>query len=101
MIVAGEVNYIVSIGELAICIEVRRVFRDSLIQQVDCFEQSRLCIAKQASFQERFRAAVEIERGDIGRGCLLDRSLFIRREFSLQLIGDRFRDFALNGENVG
>ena len=57
VMVAGEVNYIVSIRELAIRQKLPRVLRDSLIQQVDCLEQSRLCVAN--SFFPR----------EVSRGC--------------------------------
>ena len=51
--------------------------------------------------KEIFCVRVEIERGDIGGRWLLDGPLFARREFRLELVGDSFCDFALNGENVG
>jgi hypothetical protein len=51
--------------------------------------------------EKRLGAAVEIKRGDIGCRRLLDGLFFTRRKFRLKLVGNRFRNFTLNRENVG
>ena len=46
-------------------------------------------------------AIVEIERGQIGCWRTFDRGFLGRRKLGLELIGNRFRYFALNCENIG
>ena len=49
---------------------------------------------------ERLGATIKIKCRNIRRGRALDGSFFVRRKFCLQLIRDRFGDFALNCEHV-
>src|SRR6266545_2371204 len=67
MVIASEVHRVMSVGELAIRIEKRWIARDSLIQQLDRLQEIGFCLTAKARFQNKiFRAAVEIEGGEIG-----------------------------------
>src|SRR4030095_17149362 len=98
MVDAKEVKPIVSLGELAICIEKRWIMRDSLVQQIDCLEL--FCCPGRRRLEKNFAARVKIERADVGRRGAFDGVLFAWRKLGLQLFGNRARDLALNREHV-
>src|SRR5262245_8238261 len=98
MVKAKEVKPTMNIGKLAIRIEKRWIMRDSPVQQIDCLEVFR-CRGR-LRVQENFGTRVKIERADIARRRTFDCVFLAWRKFGLQLIGNRLRDLALNGEHV-
>src|SRR5205823_12156111 len=94
MVEAEEVKPIMSVGKLAIRIEKRWIMRDSPVQQIDCLEL--FCCPGRLRVQKNFGARVKIERADVGRRRTFDCLFFTWRKFSLQLIGNRLCDLALN-----
>src|SRR5207237_3522359 len=88
-------------SQSAIGKEERRVARDDLIEQTrgleKIFLQPRIETCGSA---KSFGSHIKIIGHKIGRGCLIDSCFFGGGELSVQLIGDRLCDFALNGENV-
>src|SRR6058998_3216930 len=99
MVGAKKIKRVMSVGELAIRIEKGWITRDSLIQQIDHPEGIRF-LDRAWRQKNIFGARVEIERADVARWRTLDCVLFTRRKFSLQLISNRLRDLALDGEHV-
>src|SRR6266480_3157968 len=99
MVDAKEIKRVMSVGELAIRIKKRWITRDSLVQQIDRLEGIPFPDRRRPQ-KNIFGARVEIERADVARRRTLDCVLFTRRKFSLQLISNRLRDLALNGEHV-
>src|SRR5437773_1745089 len=57
MVVAKEVKYIMSIGELAIRFEKGRIMRDCLVQQADRLQQIRSCFNTKARGEDKVLAA--------------------------------------------
>ena len=56
-----------SVGELAMRIEERRVTRNRLVQQIGCLIQSRFRVyAAHENHQKIFRSRVEVESVDVG-----------------------------------
>src|SRR6266849_4912389 len=102
MVETKKVKRVMSVGELAICLEKRWIMRDSLVQQIDRLQKigSRIT-AKDRCKKKIIGARVEIERADITRRGALDGALFGWGKFCLQLVGDRLCDLALNSEYVG
>src|SRR6266581_6522301 len=100
MVEAVKIKRVMSVGELTIRIEKRWITRDSLVQQIDRLEGIRTH-ARAGRQKNIFGARIEIERADVARWRTLDGVLFTRRKFCLQLISNRLRDLALNGEHIG
>src|SRR6266487_7108566 len=101
MVVASEVNGVMSEGELAKRIEKRRIACDSLIQQVDPLEQIRFCLTAKARIQNKiFRAVVEIERCEIGSRPALNGQFLSRRNFGVKLLSDFLCDLTLDCEHI-
>src|ERR1700756_5272131 len=98
MVEAKEVKPAMSVGKLAICLEKRWILRDSPVKQIDCLEVFHFL--GRLRVQENFGTRVKIERADIARRRTFDCLFFAWRKFGLQLIGNRLRDLALNGEYI-
>ena len=47
-----------------------------------------------------FGTLVKVESREVSGGRFLDRCLFTRRDFGLELVGDRFGNLALDCEDV-
>ncbi len=78
-----------------------RVPGDSFIEQLRGFRQVLLGVERIGDISpESFGTLVKVERGKVSGGRLLDRRLFTRRNFGLELIGDRFGNLALNSKHV-
>src|SRR5207244_6568480 len=78
-----------------------RVPGDSFIEQLRGFGQVLLGVEWIGDISpESFGTLVKVERRNISRRHLLNRRLFTRRDFGLELVGDRFGDLALNSEHV-
>src|SRR5207247_8460481 len=99
MVEAVKIKRVMSVGELTIRIEKRWITRHSLVQQIDRLEAIRFL---PGAYRQKniFGARVKIERADVARRRTLDCLLFTRRKFGLQLVRDRLRDLALDGEHV-
>src|SRR5438552_1840820 len=101
MVVASEVNGVMSEGELAKRIEKRRIACDSLIQQLDPLEQIRFCLTTEARIQNKiFRAVVEIEGCEIGSRPALNGQFLSGRNFGVKLLSDFLCDLTLDCEDV-
>src|SRR5437899_6708593 len=101
MVVASEVNGVMSVGELAKRIEKRRIACDSLIQQLDPLKQIRFCLTTEARSQNKiFRAAVKIEGCEIGSRPALNGQFLRGRNFGVKLLSDFLCDLTLDCEYV-
>ena len=101
MVVASEVNRVMSERELAKRIEKRRIACDSLIQQLDPLEQIRFCLTTEARIQNKiFRAVVEIEGCEVGSRCALNGQFLSGRNFRVKLFRDFLCDLTLDSEHV-
>src|SRR5438045_1639987 len=103
MIKPKKVKAIVHAGQLAPGQKKCRIAFHCLIEQLSRLHEvaARQGIKSHGAEPKRLRPSVKVERSEIGSWSLLDRRFFRRRKFGLQLISDRFRDFALDGEDVG
>src|SRR5262245_13144095 len=97
MVVAEEIDAVVSRSEQAIRFEKGWITRDSLVQHFSRLQQTRFRIA---AGKKIFGSRVEFERGDVICGSLLNRSFFARGKAGLQLAGNRSRDLSLNREYI-
>ena len=78
-IVAKEVKNVMGPRQLTICLEKRRISRDSLVQQIDRFEQILFpSIAKERGRRKSFGARIKIEGIEVAGRCPLDSSFFRR-----------------------
>src|SRR4029077_5319029 len=101
MVVASEVNGVMSEGELAKRIEKRWITGHSLIQQLDPLEQIRFCLTTKARTQNKiFGAAVEIEGSEIACWPALDGHSLSGRNFGVKLLSDFLCDLALDREHL-
>src|SRR5260370_32665957 len=90
------------VGQQAISLKEGRITRDGLIEQLGRLEIERLDICVKTSRQEDVLGpSVKVERSHVGSRRTLNRCLLARRKFRLQLIGNRFRYFALNCKTIG
>src|SRR6476469_1688193 len=89
-----------SLDELAVCVEKRRVTRSRLIQQIGRLNQFRSRGAAKACQKKIFGASVELEGSDVARRGTFDCVLFAWRKLRLQLSGNGLRDLTLNREYV-
>ena len=96
-----EIKKRVRAGQFTIRKQKLRIVGDSLIQQANrlphVFWYSRI---KGDHSTKLFATQIPIVGEEIIGGRLLDRGFLSRREFGLKLIGNRFGDIALNGENI-
>src|SRR5215469_7873432 len=91
--------------ELAICLEERWITRYSLVQQIDRFQQIRLCITasgrgKAHSQKKIFGATIEIKGGEIHCWWPLNSQTFIGRDFDVKLARDFLSDLTLDSEDI-
>src|SRR6266480_1837167 len=100
MVEAKEVNQVVSMDQLAICLEKRWITPDGLVQQISRFEQFRSSDTAKACQEKIVGTCVEVESGDVARRGTFDCTLFTWREFRLKLVGNRRCDLTLNREYV-
>src|SRR6266536_1066862 len=100
MVEAKKVKRAMSVRELAIRLEKRRVTRDSLVQQIGRLEQFRSRGTAKARQKKIFDASVEAERRDVARRGKFDCVHFPWRKLGLKLLGNRLRDFTLNREHI-
>src|SRR2546422_8095339 len=98
---AEEVKQIVRVSQLAVSEEKLRITRYRLVQQINSLQQILSGSGGETCRKnESLGATVEIERCDVRRERLLDRALFTRRKFCLELVGYSLRDLALNCKHV-
>src|SRR5262249_21106337 len=96
-IVAEEVKNVVDPSQLTVCLEKRRIPRDSLVQKIDRFQQVLFPgIAKECGRRKTFGAGIKIEGIEVSGRWSLDIALLIRRDFGVKLVGDRLGYFTLN-----
>ena len=101
MIGAQKIHIVVDIGQLALSEKKGGITRQRLVQEIDRLEIILRSQSTKAGRQKQsLGASVKIERGEVGRRSLLDRFLLVRRQFRLQLLGDRLCDLALDREHV-
>src|SRR6476661_2986634 len=101
MVVASEVNGVMSEGELAKRIEKRWITGHSLIQQLDPLEQIRFCLTTKARTQNKiFRAVIEIEGCEIGSRPALNGQFLSGRDFGVKLLSYFLRNLALDREHL-
>src|SRR6266542_5681823 len=100
MVEAKGVKETVSVGELAVRLEKRRVPGDSLIQQIGRLKQFGSRDAAKICQKKILGAGVKIESGEIDRRRTLDFAFFALRKLRLSLIGNRLCDLTLNREYI-
>src|SRR5439155_25639297 len=97
MVMAEDVEEVMSPGELTVPLEKRWVSRDSLVQQISRLQQLLLPTNATARRQKKiFGASVEIEAGEIGGWWSLDREFFSECDLCVKLLSDLLRDLALD-----
>src|SRR3954466_15063060 len=72
--------------------------RNSLLEHISRLDQIRFRIPAR---KKTFGSSVEFEGGDVTCRGAFNSSLFAWRKAGLQLLSNRHRDLALNGENIG
>ena len=101
VIASEKVNEVMRFSQSAVGKEKRRVARDRLLEQTrgleKIFLQPRI---ETCGGAKSFGSQIKIVGHQVARGSFLDGCFFRRGELSVQLIGDRLCDFALNGEDV-
>src|SRR6184192_2895093 len=101
MVVASEVNGVMSEGELAIRIEERWIAGDSLAQQLCCLKQIGFCVtAKGGSDKKILGPAVEIEGAKISSRLALNGQFLSGRNFGVKLLSDFLCDPTLDCEHI-
>ena len=101
VVVALKIDIAMHLGQQAPGEQEVRVAGDSFIEQARGLGQLLLGVDLiRGVGVERLGPQVKVVGGKIGRGRFLDRSFFARRELGLKLVGDRFGNLALNGENI-
>src|SRR5262249_24509188 len=74
MVVTKEIELVVNSSKLAICLEEHWIMRDSLVQQIGRLQHIPSLIRRVVpSENEILGATVEIESGQIGSWCVLNR----------------------------
>ena len=102
MVQIKEIKLIVGMGQSAISEQELRIACDCLIEQFNRLQEILLNTSTESvAKRQRLGMRVKIEGCEIGGRRPFNRSLFTRRELGLKLGGNLFRDFALNGKNVG
>jgi hypothetical protein len=88
-------------GEQAPGKQKLRVSGDSFVEQLRSFGQVLLGVDIVGDVgPESFGTLVKVERREISGGRFLDRRLFARGNFGLQLVGDRLGNLALDSEHI-
>ena len=96
-----SVQRVMGASELTLRREERGIACQGLIEQIDPCMDIRHLDATEANVEnEIIRSAVELKCCYVRGRSLLDRVLLGRRKLGLQLVGDGFGDFALNGEDI-
>ena len=102
MLVAEEINAVVSRGEQAISLKERGVTGHCLFQKIDRLQHIREVLRAETNIQQKaLGLRVKIEGCDIGGRGTFDRIYFTRRKLCLKLISDCLRDLALDGKHIG
>src|SRR5919197_3328274 len=102
MIESFKVKKQVRLTKQVISVEEIRVPCNCLIKQTHCFEQFLVPGRINRSRSDKFLGLyVELIGNQIGCRRLRYHGLLARRDVCAKLVSDRFRDLALDGEDVG
>ena len=97
-----EIKLIVHVGQKAVSGHKPRVAFDRLVKQTSSLQKMWFQLSvKTMVVRDWLCSHVETKRNQVACGSPLDRRSFARCKFRLQLVGNRFRDLALNGEKIG
>src|SRR5262249_6754796 len=101
MIIAEVVKTVMSMRELAIRFEKRRVMHDSLIQKIGRIQQICSSANIRACHQKKILGAtVKVESGEISGWLSLNGQSLSSCDFGLKVLSDSLRDLTLDSEHV-